>query len=331
MTRVLVPLLTEPPARPLGGVVHALGGATMGTSWSVKLTAQPAADLPALTAMVQRALDAVVREMSPWEPLSDLSRYNRAEAGSWTRLPPDTAAVLRRALAIAAATNGAFDPTLGALTDLWGFGPRPFSGEPPPREAVEAARDHGGWKRLTLDGDALFQPGGLRLDLNGIAKGFGVDQAAAALERAGVKSYLVEVGGELRGTGARPDGQPWWVELERPPTANDALRTVVALHGLSVATSGDYRRFFDHDGRRYAHTLDPASGAPSDHGVVSVTVLAATCMDADAWATALTVMGPDAALAFAGAHALPALIVSRKGGALEERLSPALQAMLDDA
>ncbi|WP_419252199.1 FAD:protein FMN transferase [Caulobacter sp. ErkDOM-YI] len=329
MTRVLVPLLTEPPARPLGGVTHALAGQTMGTTWSVKLIAQPAADVPGLTAMVQRALDAVVAQMSPWEPLSDLSRYNRSAAGSWTLLPADMATVVRRAIAVAEATHGAFDPTLGALTDLWGFGPHPFPGEPPPREATLAAMEASGWKRLTLDGDALFQPGSLRLDLNGIAKGFGADQAAQALERAGVKSYLVEVGGELRGTGARPDGQPWWVELERPPTANDAPQTVVALHGLSVATSGDYRRFFDHDGRRYAHTLDPASGAPGDHGVVSVTVLARTCMDADAWATALTVMGPDAALAFATAHDLPALIVSRAAKGLEERLSPALLAMLD--
>lgn len=185
MTRVLVPLLTDPPARPLGGVVHALAGATMGTTWSVKLTAQPAVDVPALTAMVQRALDAVVAEMSPWEPLSDLSRYNRAPVGSWTPLPAGMAVVLRRAIAIAEATDGAFDPTLGALTDLWGFGPRPFPGEPPSSAAIEIAREAGGWKRLVLDGDALFQPGGLRLDLNGIAKGFGVDQAAAALERAG--------------------------------------------------------------------------------------------------------------------------------------------------
>lgn len=334
MTRVLVPLLTEPPARPLGGVVHALAGQTMGTTWSVKLIAQPAADGPGLTAMVQRALDAVVAQMSPWEPLSALCRYNRAPAGNWMTLPAGMAAVVRRAIQIAEATNGAFDPTLGALTDLWGFGPRPFAGQPPSREAVETAREAGGWTRLTLDGDALFQPGGLRLDLNGIAKGFGVDQAADALERAGVKSYLVEVGGELRGAGAKPDGQPWWVELERAPAANDTLRTIVALHGLSIATSGDYRRFFDHDGRRYAHTLDPVSGAPSDRGMLSVTVLAETCMDADAWATALTVMGPEAALGFATSHDLPALIVSRSGpkaetGGLEERLSPALTAMLD--
>lgn len=330
MPRVLVPALTTPPARPVGGTVRACGGATMGTTWSVKAVLPATTDLPALAARVQRALDAVVAQMSPWEPLSDLSRYNRGPAGSWTPLPAATATVLRRAIAVAEASDGAFDPTLGALVDLWGFGPRPFSGDPPSAADIAALRAAGGWKRLTLDGDALFQPGGLKLDLNGIAKGFGVDQAAAALDRAGVKSYLVEVGGELRATGAKPDGQPWWVELERPPTANDSERTLVALHDLAVATSGDYRRFFEHDGRRYAHTLDPATGAPSANPTISVTVLARDCMSADAWATALTVMAPDAALAFAAAHDLAALIVSRdpKGG-LEERLSPALRAMLD--
>ncbi|WP_199170733.1 FAD:protein FMN transferase [Caulobacter sp. FWC2] len=321
--------MTTPPARPVGGSVRAFGGATMGTSWAVKAVLPATTDLPALEAMVQRALDAVVAQMSPWEPVSDLCRYNRAAAASWTTLPAATATVLRRAIAVAQQSNGAFDPTLGALTDLWGFGPRPFSGGPPLEGDIAPLLGAAGWTRLTLDGDALFQPGGLKLDLNGIAKGFGVDQAAAALDRAGVKSYLVEVGGELRGVGAKPDGQPWWVELERPPIANDTDKTLVALHDLAVATSGDYRRFFDHDGRRYAHTLDPATGAPTTHATVSVTVLAKDCMSADAWATALTVMAPEAALAFAAAHDLAALIVSRGAGGLEERLSPALQAMLD--
>jgi len=335
MPRVLVPALTTPPARPVGGTVRAFGGATMGTTWTVKAVLPATIDLPALTAMVQRALDAVVAEMSPWEPLSDLSRYNRAAVGSWTALPAATATVLRRALTVAQATEGAFDPTFGALVDLWGFGARPSCGGPPLASDIAALKAASGWQRLTLDGDALFQPGGLKLDLNGIAKGFGVDQAAAALDRAQVKSYLVEVGGELRGIGAKPDGQPWWVELERPPTANDAEQTMVALHDLSVATSGDYRRFFDHDGRRYAHTLDPATGAPTANPTISVTVLAKDCMSADAWATALTVMPPDTALAFAAAHDLAALIISRgpssnrNEGGLEERLSPALQAMLD--
>ncbi|KQV55872.1 MULTISPECIES: FAD:protein FMN transferase [unclassified Caulobacter] len=329
MPRVLVPALTTPPARPVGGSVRAFGGATMGTTWSVKAVLPATTDLPALEAMVQRALDTVVAQMSPWEPLSHLSRYNRAAPGSWTSLPTAILTVLRRAIEVAEASHGAFDPTLGPLTDLWGFGPAPFSGQPPTAETIASLRDANGWKRLVLDGDALLQPGGLSLDLNGIAKGFGVDQAAAALDRAGVKSYLVEVGGELRGTGAKPDGQPWWVELERPPTASGGDVTVVALHDLSVATSGDYRRFFDHAGRRYAHTLDPATGAPTTNPTVSVTVLAKDCMSADAWATALTVIAPDDALAFAAGHDLAALIVSRSADGLDERLSPALQAMLD--
>lgn len=340
MTRVLVPQLTEPPVRPIGGAVLALGGQTMGTTWSVKLVAPPTANADALAAMAQRELDSVVRQMSPWEPLSDLSRYNRAAAGSWTALPSAFAQVLRAAREVAEATDGAFDPTLGALVDLWGFGPRPFSGSPPDAQDLASLRETTGWRRLALDGDSLFQPGGLRLDLNGIAKGFAVDLVAAAFERAGARSYLVEVGGELRGAGAKPDGSPWWVELERPPTApargraplrlvGDGPRTLVALHGLSVATSGDYRRFFEHDGRRYAHTLDPATAAPVAHSTVSVTVLADSCMRADAYATALTVMAPEAALAFATDHGLAAMILADGPAGLEERLSPALSAMLD--
>ena len=333
MTRVLVPQLTQPPARPIGGAVLALGGQSMGTTWSVKLVAPPTARPEALTAMVQEALDGVVREMSPWEPDSDLSRYNRAAAGTWTALPPAFAQVLRCALEVAEQTDGAFDPTLGSLVDLWGFGPRPFSGAPPETAAIAKARETAGWRPLALDGDRLLQPGGLQLDLNGIAKGFAVDQVAAALDRAGARSYLVEVGGELRGTGAKPDGQPWWVELERPPAPHDAakdgLRTLVALHGLSVATSGDYRRFFEHDGRRYAHTLDPATAAPVAHATASVTVLAERCMRADAYATALMVTPPDAALAFAATHGLAAMVLARGPAGLEERLSPALSAMLD--
>ena len=330
MTRVLVPLLAQPPARPIGGAVLTLDGATMGTTWRVKLVAPPTASPAALTARIQHELDQVCAQMSAWEPLSDLSRFNRAAAGSWTVLPSGMAQVLRAALEVAQASDGAFDPTLGALTDLWGFGPSAFSGAPPSREAALAAHAPAGWRRVQLEGDRLFQPGDLRLDLNGVAKGFAVDQVAAALDRAGARAYLVEVGGELRGAGAKPDGQPWWVELERPPAAEDqSPRTLAALHELSCATSGDYRRFFDHAGRRYAHTLDPAAAAPADRGVVSVTVLQPDCMLADAWATALTVLGPEAGEALATRLGLAALILVRGPDGLEERLSPALRAMLE--
>ncbi|MDB5457240.1 MAG: ApbE family lipoprotein, partial [Caulobacter sp.] len=151
MTRVLVPPLRTPPARPVGGAVLGLAGETMGTTWSVKLVAPATADAAGLTAMVQHQLDKVVEQMSPWEPQSDLSRFNRAPVGTEVALPADFAAVLRAGLAVAEQTDGAFDPTLGALTDLWGFGPAPFAGAPPSDTA--AARAAAGWRRVTFDGD----------------------------------------------------------------------------------------------------------------------------------------------------------------------------------
>ncbi|MGH1560483.1 FAD:protein FMN transferase [Caulobacter segnis] len=314
--------------------MRAFGGATIGTTWAVKAVLPATTDLAALQAMVQRALDAVVAEMSPGRRCRISVATTAAPPEARTALPPATATVLRRAIAVAEASDGAFDPTLGrsptcGASALFHFRVsrrwRPISPPCAPPAAGSA---------LTLDGDALFQPGGLKLDLNGIAKGFGVDRGRRR-PRSGRRQ---ELSGRGRRRAARRwapsrDGQPWWVELERPPlqglAANDAEKTVVALHDLAVATSGDYRRFFEHDGRRYAHTLDPATGAPSANPTVSVTVLARDCMSADAWATALTVMPPDAALAFAADHGLAALIVSRGASGVEERLSPALQAMLD--
>ncbi len=182
-----------------------------------------------------------------------------------------------------------------------------------------------------LDGEAraLFQPGGLLLDLSSVAKGYAVDQLGRCLERHGVRHYLVEVGGELRGAGMKPDGEPWWVELEGVPgTAGGPARPVVALHGLSVATSGDYRRFFQNGAQRASHTLDPRTGYPIANGVASVTVLHASCMAADALSTALGVMGDEAGLAFAEEHGLAARFLLRRQAGLAERHSSAWRALL---
>jgi thiamine biosynthesis lipoprotein len=234
-------------------------------------------------------------------------------------LPPDFAEVMARGLAIAEATGGAFDPAIGRLVDLWGFGPVPAA-VAPDTAALEAARAASGWRRLGWsDGDRrLSQPGGVALDLSGIAKGFAVDAVASTLARLGVGHALVEIGGELVGRGVRPDGQPWWVDLETPPGI-DVAPLRIALHGLAVATSGDYRR-----GR---HTIDPRTGRSTDNGVVSVSVIAAGALTADAWATALTVLGPDAGIALATERGIAARIVVAAGG---ERLTPALEAMLAD-
>jgi thiamine biosynthesis lipoprotein len=300
-------------------VVTDLGGETMGTRWSVRAVLPAGLDASAVHAAVVARLDAIIAEMSHWLPTSLLSRFNRAAAGSAMVLPPDFAEVMARGLAIAAATGGAFDPAIGRLVDLWGFGPVPVAAVPD-AAALDAARAASFWRRLGWSaGDRrLSQPGGVALDLSGIAKGFAVDAVAATLARLGVVHALVEIGGELVGRGVRPDGQPWWVDLEAPPGV-DVAPLRIALHGLAVATSGDYRRG--------GHTIDPRTGRSTDNGVVSVSVIAADALSADAWATALTVLGPDAGRALAAGRGVAARIVVEGGG---ETLTPALEAMLAD-
>jgi thiamine biosynthesis lipoprotein len=329
--RVLIPLAlaAEPPA--LGGAVHEFSGATMGTTWSVRLVASPRLQRAPVQAAIQAELDDVVAQMSSWAPDSDLGRFNRAAPRSWHVLPPAFFEVLARGVDVARASDGAFDPAAGALVDAWGFGAtRGPRTTPPTPAALARARAAGGWQRLELDAarGAAFQPGGLALDLSAIAKGHGVDRVAARLAALGMEAHLVEVGGELRGAGVKPDGRPWWVALEHPEPDAQQVETLVALHGLSVATSGDYRRWFAHEGTRYSHTIDPRDGRPIRHGLASVTVLHADCIGADAWSTALNVMGADAGLAYADERGLAALFIARVGDAFEERASAALEALL---
>lgn len=299
----------------------------MGVSWSVKALAPEGFDLAGAQAQVQALLNRIVAQMSTWEPDADISRFNRAPAGAWMDMPPAFAHVLERALHWAEASGGAFDPTTGRLTELWGFGSVGAISEPPADEVLMQALSKAGWDRLALDGDRVFQPGGLALDFSGIAKGFGVDEVSRALGVLSLPDHLVEIGGELRGAGVKADGTPWWAEIETPPGVSlPALR--VALHGLSIATSGDYRRFMEHEGRRYSHSLDPRTGRPVEHGLRSVSVIARECVDADALCTALTVLGPEEGSRFAQTHGVAAQFVLDEDGRTVEILSPALQAML---
>lgn len=255
----------------------------MGTGWTLLAVSPP----DGVARGVQAALDRVVAQMSQWEPDSDLSRFNNAAPGRWQSLPPEFSAVLEAAQAVSRASGGAFDPAMGAFTEAWGFGTAP----PPVDEPDVAAIVRG-----AIEFDALGlrarRMGQAQLDFSGIAKGFGVDLAAEWLIAQGLRHFLLEVGGELRGEGVKPDGEPWWVDVECPPGSRVApLRA--ALHRLSIATSGDYRRWLDRGGTRHGHTLNPRSGRPLANGMRSVTVLHPRCMLADAWATALTVLGPD--------------------------------------
>ncbi len=304
-----------------GAVVLDLHGDTMGTTWSVRFAAPAGTDPSRLRQAIVARLAGLVAEMSHWAPDSLLCRFNRSAAGTWTILPPDFAQVIARGLAIAETTHGAFDPAIGRLVDIWGFGPVAVAA-PPATFEIDAARTMSGWSRLSFApvGAYLRQPGSVALDLSGIAKGHAVDAVADLLRDAGLANALVEIGGELVGRGIRPDGEPWWVDLESPPGLTlPPLR--IALHGQAVATSGDYRRG--------AHTLDPRTGRPIDTGVVSASVIHQTALDADAWATALTVLGPDG-LDLARNHDIAARLVTEIDGATCEYLTPALAAMLAD-
>ncbi len=319
--RVLVPLEIEGTPPPWDQAVHALQGPTMGTSWSARFVAPAGLRLNFIEAALTRALDLVIAEMSHWEPDSALSRFNRAATGSEHVLPPGFATVMDAALQIARASDGAFDPTVGELVRQWGFGP--------PGLVEKEARCN--WRQLGWDGSRqqLTQSGLARLDLSAIAKGHAVDRLAQVLDDCGIEHHLVEVGGELRGAGMKPDGQPWWVDLE-PPDAGCAIEPLrIALHGLAIATSGDYRRFhLDADGQRRSHSIDPRAGEPIAHGLASVSVVHESAMWADGWSTALMVMGLEAGMQLARDQQLAARFVQRDGAGFTEHFSPALAALL---
>lgn len=305
----------------------------MGTSWCVKHWARPGA-APRSAAQLRESIEAVlarvVAQMSTWEPDSDLCRFNRASAGSWHVLQPEFFTVLRHALALAERSGGAYDPTIGPVVDLWGFGPAPARDRAPDPAALREAWSRVGWRRLQLDATTrrVRQPGGASVDLSSIAKGFAVDEVARALAALGVTDALVEVGGELLGVGERPDGLPWRVAVRWPVDEAGDDGPVVALRDLAVATSGDEFQRFESDGRRYSHTIDPRSGAPVSHALVSVTVLHAQCMQADALATALTVLGPDAGWDFAQRDGLAALLVRHTPEGPEARMTAAFESAL---
>lgn len=312
--------------------IASLGGHTMGTTWQVKLVVARARDLHPLHTGIQAQLDAIVAQMSTWEADSDISRFNRAAPRSTQPLPALFTQVLDAALDIAARSGGAFDPTIGPLVALWGFGAHAHAQRIPDPAALAATRARCGWQRLHWRDGSLQQAGAVELDLSAIAKGFAVDQVSRWLRQQEVRSALVEVGGELHGYGRKPDGQPWRVLVEAGPDEDNGNRLpprVLALDDQAVATSGDRWHHFEQEGTQFSHTLDPRSGAPVSRAAAAVTVVAREAMHADGWATALTVMGVEHGLAFAAAQGLAARFVSRGVHGVEERMSPAFARLLD--
>jgi FAD:protein FMN transferase len=286
-----------------------INGPTMGTRYSAVFYAPGASDQSDLRHALQAAVDAVDTQMSTWKADSDLTRLNHAPAGVWLDVPEQLFTVLAAALEIGRLSGGAFDIGVGDLVSAWGFGSNPAVHAPLRIPAAQPRKPAHLCLELDAAGCRVRKHAEITLDLSGIAKGFGVDELARVLLLRGMRHFLVSIDGELRASGGKPDGSPWRVAVEKPEAGRREAQGVLKMTDGAVATSGDYRHFLDIGGSRYAHTMDPHRGAPLMGGPASVTVVAETCMLADAWATALLVLGPTAGGRIASMHGLEALFI----------------------
>lgn len=299
-------------------VRHALNGPTMGTRWSALFHAAPGSDPAPLRTALQAATDEVDAQMSTWKPDSDLMHINAAPPEVWVNVPTRLMAVLDSALEIGRVSGGAFDINVGDAVAAWGFGPAAATegairaSMRGPRPATHEALE------LDVAVGRVRKHAPLTLDLSGIAKGFGVDRLAEVARDFGITDALVAIDGELRALGLQPEGKAWTVAIERPDTVARAPHAIIELQDAAVATSGDYRRWVDVGHRRLSHTMDPVRGAPLEASPASVTVVAATCMAADAWATALMVRGSAEGADLARSRGLEALFLDRDGDGFKE-------------
>ncbi|WP_228710694.1 FAD:protein FMN transferase [Saccharobesus litoralis] len=300
-----------------------LQGRTMGTTYSVKFfateqqirTEQFYKDIEAL-------LETVNQQMSTYRPDSEISRFNTSANDEPFIVSSDTAYVVQSAIDIGVQSEGALDITIGPLVNLWGFGPNGHVESAPTSEQIALAKGLIGIDKLLVKGRTLIKTQDqLYIDLSAIAKGFGVDKIAEYLEAKGINRYLAEIGGEMRAKGKKMDGSLWRVAIEKPTSAERAVQQVVDLQDKAIATSGDYRNYFEKEGKRYSHTIDPSNGKPITHKLASVTVIHDSTMMADGYATALNVMGPQKALEFAERQNLAVYLVVKSAEGFDVKYS----------
>jgi thiamine biosynthesis lipoprotein len=286
----------------------------MGTTWQLSL-GQPldtrARD--ALRRSLQRRLDSLTCVLSTYAPASELSRFNRAPAARWHTLSATLAAALASSFAVTRASEGAFDITVGPLVELWGFGQRPAEPHLPSPADLHAARRKVGRTHLEVRAEPRAwrkDVDGVEVDLSAIGEGIALDHLARVLARHGVRHYLLELGGELRAAGRKADGGPWRVGIESPGVAGPAVERVIELDERAISSSGTYRTRLAADGQAWSHIIDPRSGRPVDHAVLAVSVVHASAALADAWATALLVLGPTEGTRVAEREALAAVFIT---------------------
>lgn len=316
-----------PPAR--DGLIE-FRGSTMGTTYTVKAALPHDLPVEEVQERIDGVLKLVTELMSVFDPGSELSRFNRGEGEAWFPVNVHTHRVFVAALDVGAISGGALDITVGPLVDLWGFGPGAGSAVPPATEPLEAALGMAGLHRIRLRDDppAVWKDAdAVQCNLSAVAKGYGVDLLCEALTAMGVESAMVEVGGDLRAFGTKPDGESWRIGVVVPDQSQRVQR-VIEIRDMAMATSGDYLNYAEIEGRRYPHTIDPRTGRPVAHNLASVTVLHRACVMADAWATALNVLGPERAMALAEEQGLAVLLIVREDGGFDERISHAMKACI---
>jgi thiamine biosynthesis lipoprotein len=303
-----------------------LSGPTMGTTYTVKVVAAPASvDAKLVQATIDDVLAQIDRSMSGYRVDSEVTRFNASGSTQWCNVSADLAAVVRASLDISEASDGAFDITVAPLVAAWGFGPAGGPKELPSVEQIAQIEATVGYRKLhvRLDPPALRKDvAALSIDLNGIAPGFAVDRLADRLRGLRIENFMIDIGGEIRAHGRNARGERWHIAIEHPVDTQRTPYASVWLDGAAVSTSGEYRDYYERDGRRYSHTIDPRTGRTLDRAPGSVVVVASSTAQADGWATAMNVLGPRAGLALATQRHLPVLFIEREGREWRSQATP---------
>lgn len=308
-----------------------LQGKTMGTiAFNVKVyPGDVALNQTTLLASINQELQLINQLMSTYIPDSELSKFNASKAGEVTKLSPYNQYLFEQSLRLYQISDGAFDVTIGPLVNLWGFGPEGRVTKRPTEQQINQLAPSLGSDKLVLAGNALSKKHDKTyVDFSAIAKGFAVDKVAELLEEKGFSNYLVEIGGELKVSGVKSDGNQWKIAIEKPVTELRQVQLIISPGDMAMATSGDYRNYFEQDGVRYSHTLDIRTGSPISHKLVSVTILDKSSAMADALATAITVMGAEQGLTFAEKHNIAAYMLVKSADGFEEVVSSAFKPYL---
>lgn len=316
-----------------------LSGPTMGTQYNVSWVAGKNQPSPKeLQGQIDSRLLFLNSVFSTYDPQSELSLLNKHSAdwaGQWVDVSPELMSVLRDAAHVYEYSGGKFDPTVGPLVNLWGFGPA-YNFEVPPKENILELLSQVGMDKVTLNPEThqVKLSSAVYIDLSALAKGWAVDDLGLLLEAQGISDYLVEIGGEIRVRGKKPTGE-WRIAIESPAgnikPGTAVAQKIIQPSGWAIATSGDYRNYFEQDGVRYSHTIDPQTGYPIKHHLASVTLIMPTCSMADAWATALEVAGPDAGMALAELNNLPVFMIVREGEEFKTLSSSAFDLLFGEA